>query len=161
MTIVAQVSDVVTGSLVLKSVVSLEKKTPNKMKTYGHIYWKNVFYMYIITYDLEMKFAKQHIFHYLLQDSLCVSFFYESFWYIDSNSRILSKLFTQMWNMKSNSEGNTSDDEIIGQALSSQIYPKCVEAYCKYTANDPDLKTFQRGFNVHHICKYSLWLLVI
>lgn len=30
MTIVAQVSDVVTGSLVLKSVVSLEKKTQIK-----------------------------------------------------------------------------------------------------------------------------------
>lgn len=58
--------------------------------------------------------------------------------------------------MKSNSEGSASDDEIISRALSSQIYPKCVEAYCKYTANDPDLISFQKGFIVHHLCKCSL-----
>lgn len=77
---------------------------------------------------------------------------------MDSNSSILSKLFTQMWYMNSNSEGSASDDEIMGQALSSPIYPKCVEAYCKYNTNSLGLRTtmYKRGFEVHHAYNYSV-----
>lgn len=77
---------------------------------------------------------------------------------MDSNSKILSMLFTQMWCMNSNSEGSASDYEIVGQALSSQIYPKCVEAYCKYTTNSPCLRTtiYWKRFNAHLVHGYSV-----
>lgn len=63
----------------------------------------------------------------------------DGFLYLDSNSELLSKLFSQLWYMNLNASTELSDNEIIYRALSSSIYPKCVEAFSKYRDLSPFL----------------------
>lgn len=65
-----------------------------------------------------------------LQDTRATSSLFSSTFSWSSDiyaAQLLSKIFSQMWN----TDLDASDSSVIHQALSSPLYPQCVDAYRK------------------------------